>query len=84
MEKDLPLVPADGTEAFEDALAKLEAIVTTLDEGDVAIDTAVRLYEEGMRLARLCHARLDAAELRVNQVTPQSDGTFGLRPFVAG
>lgn len=50
---------------FEDALEQLEARVRRLESGEVPLDEALALFEEGVSLARSCHAHLDAAEQRV-------------------
>jgi exodeoxyribonuclease VII small subunit len=50
---------------FESALEQLEARVRRLEAGDVPLDEALALFEEGVALARTCHAALDAAEQRV-------------------
>ena len=50
---------------FEAAIAELETIVKKLEEGDLALETSLELYERGVRLSRFCHARLEEAERRV-------------------
>ena len=50
---------------FEGAIAELEAIVRKLEEGDLALEQSLELYERGVRLSRYCHARLEAAERRI-------------------
>jgi exodeoxyribonuclease VII small subunit len=57
---------------FEEALRQLEEIVTRLESGDLALEEAMALFEEGQRLTALCNARLESAALRVEQLT--SDG----------
>jgi exodeoxyribonuclease VII small subunit len=59
---------------FEQALAKLEETVARLEAGNLPLDEAVALFEEGTRLARLCNERLDSAELKVSQLTQGPDG----------
>lgn len=56
---------ADGSTSFEETLAALEARVTKLESGEVPLDEALALFEEGMGLAQACHERLQAAEQRV-------------------
>jgi exodeoxyribonuclease VII small subunit len=55
--------------SFEEAFAELEATVQRLEEGDLALEEAIALYERGMHLARHCDDTLDAAELQVQQLT---------------
>ena len=57
------------TLSFEKAFHELEAAVQRLEEGDLALDEAITLYERGMHLARRCSDVLDAAELQVQQLT---------------
>ena len=57
---------------FEEALRQLEEIVTRLESGDLALEEAMALFEEGQRLTSLCNARLESAALQVEQLT--SDG----------
>lgn len=51
--------------SFEQAYDRLDEIVKQLDAGGLTVEESLRLYEEGIRMARLCNQRLDAAELRV-------------------
>jgi exodeoxyribonuclease VII small subunit len=50
---------------FESAIAELEQIVKTLEDGDLALEKSLELYERGVQLSRFCHARLEDAERRV-------------------
>jgi exodeoxyribonuclease VII small subunit len=50
---------------FEAAIAELEDIVKKLEEGDLALETSLALYERGVQLSRFCHARLEDAERRI-------------------
>jgi exodeoxyribonuclease VII small subunit len=50
---------------FEAALAELEMIVKKLEEGDLALETSLQLYERGVQLSRFCHAQLEQAEKRI-------------------
>lgn len=54
---------------FEDAFAELEATVHKLEEGNLPLAEALALYERGVELARLCSRQLEAAELRVEQLS---------------
>lgn len=54
--------------SFEGALERLEAIARRLEEGGLRLEEAVALFEEGSGLVRLCHQRLDAAELKISQL----------------
>lgn len=50
---------------FESAIAELESIVKTLEEGDLPLEKSLELYERGVLLSRFCHTRLDEAERRI-------------------
>jgi exodeoxyribonuclease VII small subunit len=50
---------------FEGAIAELEAIVKKLEEGDLPLEKSLELYERGVQLSRFCHARIEAAEKRI-------------------
>ena len=50
---------------FEAAIAELESIVKKLEEGDIALEQSLVLYERGVHLSRFCHARLEEAERRI-------------------
>jgi len=50
---------------FEGAIAELETIVKKLEEGDLALEQSLALYERGVQLSRFCHAQLEQAERRI-------------------
>jgi exodeoxyribonuclease VII small subunit len=50
---------------FEAAIAELETIVKKLEEGDLALEASLQLYERGVQLSRYCHAQLEQAEKRI-------------------
>ena len=61
---------------FEQALLRLEEIVQQLDQGDLALEDALALFEEGSRLKELCETRLGEAEATVEQLLqPDEDET---------
>jgi exodeoxyribonuclease VII small subunit len=53
---------------FEEAFAQLDQIVQRLEGGELSLDEALALYEQGRSLAQQCQAKLDEAELRLTQV----------------
>jgi len=55
--------------AFEAAFAQLEEIVGKLEAGDLPLDDALALFEQGQKLAAHCSARLDEAELKVQKLS---------------
>jgi exodeoxyribonuclease VII small subunit len=50
---------------FEAAIAELEAVVKKLEDGDLALEKSLELYERGVQLSRFCHARIEEAERRI-------------------
>ncbi len=54
--------------SFEDAYTRLEETVRALEAGGTTLEEATRLFEEGMRLARICHQHLSAAELKISHL----------------
>jgi exodeoxyribonuclease VII small subunit len=66
---------------FEEALSQLEAVVARLEGGDLALEDALHTFEDGVRLARQCAARLEDAERRVRLLTKAPDGTEVEIPF---
>jgi len=55
-------------ETFEDKLKRLQEIVNMLDQGNVSLNQAIKLYEEGMELAVELRKILDEAELKIIQL----------------
>jgi len=71
--------------SFEEAMAELEAVVASLEQGEVPLDDSIRLYERGAKLKAHCDARLKAAEEKVEQIRLGEDGVpEGTKPFTAG
>ena len=58
---------------FEAAIAELETIVKKLEEGDLALEKSLELYERGVQLSRFCHSRLEAAERRIEIVNERGE-----------
>jgi exodeoxyribonuclease VII small subunit len=59
---------------FEQARAELERIVAELESGRADLEEAVRLWERGEELHRLCVARLDAAEGKIEELGRRAEG----------
>ena len=68
-------------EKFEDALNKLEKIVSKLEEGDISLEESLKLFEEGIRLSRFCNQKLDEAEKKVEILLKGKDGMLKAYPF---
>jgi len=56
---------ADKTPGFEQTLNELESIVETMEKGDLALEDALKSFEQGVTLARTCNDILNQAEQRV-------------------
>ena len=59
---------------FEQALVELEQTVQKLEKGELPLEDSLRLYEEGIRLSRLCHGKLEEAEGRIEVLLKDSRG----------
>ncbi len=66
---------------FESALARLEEIVSELEKGDIPLDQSLKLFEEGVKLARVCQTRLQEAERKVEVLLKDSAGNLARKPF---
>lgn len=66
---------------FEKALEKLEKIVEDLESGQVDLDEALKKYEEGVKLSRICQQRLSQAEKKIQVLTRALDGSLQKEPF---
>ena len=58
---------------FEAAIAELDAIVKKLEDGDLALEKSLELYERGVQLSRFCHARLEEAERRIEVLNERGE-----------
>ena len=67
---------------FEDSLKKLENIVAQLEQGDLALEDSLKLFEEGVGLSAACKQDLDAAEGKVQMLVKQRDGSQKIEPFL--
>jgi len=66
---------------FEAALKRLEEIVKKLEGGDQPLDNALELFEEGIKLSRFCHSKLEQAERRVEILLKNDSGQLQAVPF---
>ncbi len=57
--------PAD----FESAMTELDEIVRKLEQGELALEQSLALFERGVKLSRFCHERLEDAERRIQVLT---------------
>ncbi len=77
-------IPADiAALSFEAALAELEQLVKQLEDGKARLDDAIGAYERGSLLRRHCETKLREAQLKIEQITQNADGTPGSKPFAS-
>jgi exodeoxyribonuclease VII small subunit len=63
-----------ATVKFEEALARLEAIVAELERGELPLEDSMRIFEEGIKLSRVCLKMLEEAERKVEVLVKDKDG----------
>ncbi|MGC9523505.1 MAG: exodeoxyribonuclease VII small subunit [Anaerolineae bacterium] len=68
--------------SFEEALSELETIVERLESEGLTLETTMTLYQRGRALSQRCQHLLDAAELRVQQITAEGGADAEPVPFV--
>ncbi|PYM89474.1 MAG: exodeoxyribonuclease VII small subunit [Candidatus Rokuibacteriota bacterium] len=66
---------------FEDCLARLEQIVGRLESGNLPLEESLKIFEEGVGLARSCARYLEAAEKRIEVLAKDEGGGLAARPF---
>ena len=66
---------------FEDALARLETIVSELEKGDLPLNDSLKMFEEGIKLSKTCLKMLDDAERRVEIMVQDKDGKKRVEAF---
>jgi exodeoxyribonuclease VII small subunit len=66
---------------FEQAMARLEAIVGELENGDLPLDESLKIFEEGIRLSKNCLKVLEDAERKVEVLVQDKNGKKQLRAF---
>ncbi|QRG69800.1 exodeoxyribonuclease VII small subunit [Brevibacillus choshinensis] len=65
---------------FEEAMKRLEVVVMRLEEGDIPLEEAITLYQEGVTLSRICGQKLDAIEAKITQLV-EEDGMLKQKAF---
>lgn len=66
---------------FEQALKRLEEIVAELEKGELALERALELFEEGIGISRLCGEKLEEAERKVEMLVKDSRGILKEEPI---
>lgn len=66
---------------FEKSLARLEEVVRRLEQANLSLDDAMKLFEEGVQLSRECQKQLEEAEGRVEILLKKADGRLTAIPY---
>jgi exodeoxyribonuclease VII small subunit len=66
--------PPGAAPSFEEAIKRLEEIVQRLEKGELPLEESLTLYEEGIRLSRLCHTKLEEAEGKIEMLMKDARG----------
>ncbi len=66
---------------FENALARLESIVGELEQGELALEKALKLFEEGIKVSRFCSTKLNEAERKVEILLKDKTGELTEEAF---
>ena len=65
---------ADKKQTFETSLKELERLVRRLEDGDLALEDSLKLFEDGVKLSRECQERLNQAERRIEILLKDENG----------
>jgi exodeoxyribonuclease VII small subunit len=74
---------SDPKLSFEIALGKLESIVESMESGEVPLAELLAKFEEGTHLLKVCETRLKNAEMKIEQLKKQKDGSSTFEKFDA-
>ena len=61
--------------SFENAMEQLENIVRELESGELPLEKALKQFEEGIKLSKLCSEKLEESEQKINLLMEQADGS---------
>jgi len=67
-------------QTFEESLEKLEQITREMENGDLSLESSLKKFDEGMRLADFCTKKLDEAQKRID-ILVNKDGVLSVEPF---
>ena len=63
-----------GELKFEKAVQRLEKIVDDLEKGELDIDKSLEMFEEGIKMSRICSKKLNEAEAKIEKLTRNQKG----------
>ena len=66
---------SEQSRSFEQSIDRLDAIVRSLEQGNVPLEQALKLFQEGTELVRSCQKLLDEAQLQVKEIMAGPDGS---------
>jgi len=66
---------------FEKAFQQLETVVKRLENEELPLDESLQLFEEGIRLSRFCHQRLEEVEKKIELILADAKGQPRTEPF---
>jgi exodeoxyribonuclease VII small subunit len=76
--------PAKKERSFEEAMERLEAIVSEIESDELGLEKQFELFQEGMTLARFCDAKLKEVQKSVELVLKESGEEWKTVPFETG
>ena len=71
--------PKKTENTFEYSFKRLETILEKLESDDCTLDETIKLYEEGLSLTKLCYDKLNAAELRIKEISKNQKGDIEIK-----
>ncbi len=63
------MTKTEPTQSFESSFAQLQDVISKLENADLPLEEAIKLYEEGKRLSKLCAQILESARLRMTTLS---------------
>ena len=67
-------------QTFEEAINRLEELVSKLEAGNVPLEEMLKLYEEGAQLIKYCLTKLEHAENKIKQLSGTASTNFSIEP----
>lgn len=67
--------------SFEEAMERLEEIVSAMERGEEPLEKSLTMFSEGAKLVKQCSTMLDKAEQQVTKLVKSADGTPKEEPF---
>jgi exodeoxyribonuclease VII small subunit len=66
---------------FEKALKRLEEIIEELEKGELDLDRSLQIFEEGIKMSRICSKKLQEAEKKIEILTKDEGGKLKAELF---